>query len=421
MPQNATLVSESEFDRIFRDQVTPFPSLLNPQNSWHLRKDLFPSPPKPPKSPQLRKDLFLSPPKRPNSFRFQNDLFPSLLKPPTRVWLRMGLCLNMSSPQVNSRKDLDALKTEKLKVTAAVSNGIQYWKSQCGSPGKEFFDHWTYLDSESSSPTANIWFYFVKGAVCKQPAAYACAFSPQNYGKRTTVFVNWDKFKGRSFKAISMIMAHEIGHVLGLAHENIDKETKDGEVNTGDNIPLWKVSPYDEDSIMHSYFDISKELTKTDCRSMSFYNDGFTTLKCGFVDGRPLKCKKLPRNVVQPKDVRLNKNEETVDLESSSAAHLADVADYTCVGSDMSQYILNDSYPNKNKKHGYLTVGFGLTQCLGVRMPSDPDYAYVMQSDGKFVSYNTKTGKSVWSTQSQGRGVKGDYSIVFQGDGNLVI
>ncbi|KAF9079433.1 hypothetical protein BGX23_004104, partial [Mortierella sp. AD031] len=315
-----------------------------------------------------------------------------------------------------------ALKTEKLKVTAAVSNGIEYWKNQCGSPGKEFFDHWTYLDHESSSPTANIWFYFVKGAVCDSRAAYACAFFPQDYGKRTAVYVNWDKFKGRSSKHISMAMAHEIGHLLGLAHENIDKWTKDGEENAGDNIPLWKVSSYDEDSIMHSFFDISKGVTKTDCQSMEFYNDRFKTLKCGLVDGIPMKCKKLQRNIVKLKDVRLNKNEVSVDTGSNSAAHLDDVADYTCLGSDMSQYILNNSHANtKGKKHGYLTVGFGLTQCLGVRVPSDPDYAYVLQSDGNFVSYNTKTGKAVWSTQSQGRGVKGDYSIVFQRDGNLVI
>jgi hypothetical protein len=44
-----------------------------------------------------------------------------------------------------------------------------------------------------------------------------------------------------------------------------------------------------------------------------------------------------------------------------------------------------------------------------------------LQSDGNFVSYNTKTGKTISSTNSHGLGTKGDYSILFQPDGNLVI
>ena len=208
-------------------------------------------------------------------------------------------------------------------------------------------------------------------------------------------------------------MAHEIGHVLGLAHENIDKTDK------GDFPKLWKVSPYDKDSIMHSYHDI-KGLTKTDCRTMSFYNKKFENIKCGLVGGKEDKCKKFPRNFVKPMDVELRTNEQTIDIGSSSAVHLEDVADYTCLGSDMSKYILNEPITSGSNV-GYVKLGFALTQCLGIRSPHDPDHAYVMQSDGYFVSYNTKTGKAVWSTQSQGLGTKGDYSILFQNDGNLVI
>jgi hypothetical protein len=51
-------------------------------------------------------------------------------------------------------------------------------------------------------------------------------------------------------------MAHEIGHVLGLAHENVDKTDK------GDWVTVWETSPHDKDSVMHSYYDISKEPTK---------------------------------------------------------------------------------------------------------------------------------------------------------------
>lgn len=59
-----------------------------------------------------------------------------------------------------------------------------------------------------------------------------------------------------------------------------------------------------------------------------------------------------------------------------------------------------------------------------MRVPSDPDYFYVMQSDGNIVSYNSKTGKAVWSSSTKnnlGLGTPGGYSIVFQDDGNLVI
>ncbi|KAI1315431.1 hypothetical protein EDD11_000764 [Mortierella claussenii] len=147
---------------------------------------------------------------------------------------------------------------------------------------------------------------------------------------------------------------------------------------------------------MHSYFDITKELTKTDCRTMTFYNDKFQNLKCGLVGKAETKCKKLQRSVVKLKDVVLNKKEVLVDTRSG-----------------------RDEIGNKN--YGYFNLGVGLTQCLGVRVLSDPDHIYVLQSDGNFVSYNIKTGNAVSSTQSQGRGTKGDYSIIFQTDGNLVI
>ncbi|KAG0063484.1 hypothetical protein BGZ90_002624, partial [Linnemannia elongata] len=234
-----------------------------------------------------------------------------------------------------------------------------------------------------------------------------------DYGKRTAVYVNWDKFKGKSSKGISMVMAHEIGHLLGLAHENIDKS------DSGQTLQLWKVTGYDKGSLMHSFHDITKELTQADCRAMTFYNTEFKKLQCGFDDAL-VKCRNFPKNVIKPKDVRLRTNEESIDPGSSSAAHLIDVADYTCLGSDMSKYILNRPFTSAANE-GFVKIGFGLTQCLGIKALSDPDHAYVMQSDGNFVSYNTKTGQAVWSTQSQGKGTPGDYSIYFQNDGNLVI
>ncbi|KAG0270931.1 hypothetical protein BGZ95_001349, partial [Linnemannia exigua] len=77
-----------------------------------------------------------------------------------------------------------------------------------------------------------------------------------------------------------------------------------------------------------------------------------------------------------------------VGTESGVGELLEDVVHYTCIGNDPSKILITSM------------------SCRG---------------DGNFVSYNTKTKKAVWSTQSQGRGIKGDYSIVFQLDGKLVI
>ncbi|KAF9539253.1 hypothetical protein EC957_005601 [Mortierella hygrophila] len=424
LPQNATLVSESEFDRIFPGSSYSIPDSPQPPKLLASSNGSGPEPsqvsqvsstskgsvPRPSQTSQVSSASKRSVPQASQTSQLFSVSKRSIPKPSQAS----HPCLASNETLPKHAEPLNALKTEKLKVTAAVSNAIQYWENQCGVPGIEFFQHWSYLDNASSSPEANIWFYFVKGVVCNKPAAFACAFFPQDYGKRTAVYVNWDKFKGRSSKGIAMIMAHEIGHVLGLAHENIDKTDK------GDWAKVWKVSPYDKDSVMHSYYDISKELTKTYCRTMSFYNNGFKDLKCGLVGGTVMRCKNYRRNVVKPKDVELRTNEVLIDTGSGSAAHLEDVADYTCLGSDMSKYILNEPLISESKL-GYVKLGFALTQCLGIQVPSDPDHAYVMQSDGNFVSYNTKTGQAVWSTQSQGHGTKGDYSILFQNDGNLVI
>ncbi|KAF9153498.1 hypothetical protein BG015_003278 [Linnemannia schmuckeri] len=210
-----------------------------------------------------------------------------------------------------------------------------------------------------------------------------------------------------------MIMAHEIGHVLGLAHGNVEKDPN------GNSLKLWKVSTYDKDSIMHTYFDPAKKLTHADCHTLSFHNKNFKEIKCGFVGEEEERCKNVQRTVLKLKDVVLNKKEVLVDTRNGRGELMEDVADYTCLGSAKSKYILNDPYIQDN--FGFFQPGVVLTQCLGVRLSSDPDHIYVLQSDGNFVSYNSKTGKAVWSTQSQGRGTKGDYSIFFQTDGDLII
>jgi hypothetical protein len=87
-----------------------------------------------------------------------------------------------------------------------------------------------------------------------------------------------------------MVMAHEIVHVLKLAHENVDKDSN------GEWLKLWKVSPYDEHSSMHSYYSSTKTLTQTDYRAMNFYDEKFNELKCGLIGGQDKKCKKVQRD-----------------------------------------------------------------------------------------------------------------------------
>ncbi|KAF8950969.1 hypothetical protein BGZ46_004226, partial [Entomortierella lignicola] len=99
---------------------------------------------------------------------------------------------------------------------------------------------------------------------------------------------------------------------------------------------------------------------------------------------------------------------------------LEDIYELTCTGSDVSQYIINDPDVDAGG-FGAFNQSAILSQCEAVRVPSDPDYLYAMQSDGNFVSYNSATGAQIWSTKSGGNGTAGGYNIIFQEDGNLVI
>lgn len=211
LPRNATLVSESEFDRIFPGSSNSIPDSPKPPMLLASSKGSGPQPSQTSQLFSVSKRSIPKPSQASHPRLASNGTLPKHAEPLSKLEKRSRLILDGGSEhwawQSNAKITyriafVDALRTEKLKVTAAVSNGIEYWKNQCGVPGIEFFQNWSYLDNESSSPKANIWFYFVKGVVCKQEAAFACAFFLYEYGKRTAVYVNWDKFKGKSSKAL---------------------------------------------------------------------------------------------------------------------------------------------------------------------------------------------------------------------------
>lgn len=68
---------------------------------------------------------------------------------------------------------------------------------------------------------------------------------------------------------------------------------------------------------------------------------------------------------------------------------------------------------------GIYELDIAFSQCQAIQVTRGTGF-YAMQSDGDFVQYGPD-GSHYWSTGSAGRGTPGDYRIVFQADGNLVI
>ncbi|KAF9079923.1 hypothetical protein BGX23_002977 [Mortierella sp. AD031] len=319
------------------------------------------------------------------------------------VWPRGGIKYGVSS-EIKLSSQISELRR-------TVRDAMELWSRSCFPEASNVFKNWVHTTNDY----AEVWFYFVDGTVCDQPAALACAFRPEQYGPRRTVYVNYKALVKKTDEGMEYSMAHELGHLMGLAHEIL---------GPGEDVsPIWRLSDLDPHSIMHPLYDRDKYITKTDCRLFKFYSDNFQNIRCGF-EGSTGKCKKEPkaRHVIEP-ILSKEKTDGKMKKEGEYGIdeYLQDVADSNCLGSDPKKYILNNTFRKQGADFGYTRRGFFLTQCLGVQDESHPDYMYVLQSDGNFVSYNIKTKKAIWSTQSQGHGAKGSYSMFFQLDGNLAI
>ncbi|KAF9120037.1 hypothetical protein BG015_006173, partial [Linnemannia schmuckeri] len=300
-----------------------------------------------------------------------------------------------------------------------IRQAMDRWGDDCASSMKggsssSLFSNWVYVPSNSPANEGklpNIWFHISPGTVCDTDAGIACAFFPQDYGRRTTVLINNQKLSSYSANDALKSIIHELGHVMGLAHEY---------VNDADYV--WAASPLDEKSIMKPSLQQIRGISTTDCLAMAYYSNGFpeVTASAYNKDKQKTVYKKAKIVKVAPLKVKLSADEQYRSHKSGGHDELLmDTDDGTCLGSDISQYGIVT--PLEKGLHGLFELGFSLSQCLAVRVDSNPDFFYAMQSDGNFVAYNSKTGKAITSTGTAGLGTRGGYSIIFQEDGNLVI
>ncbi|KAK3839875.1 MAG: hypothetical protein J3R72DRAFT_511502 [Linnemannia gamsii] len=260
-----------------------------------------------------------------------------------------------------------------------VWQGFDMWRTKCKPHGRDFFDNWVVWSfiphkGGNKEAEANLWFYFVDGPVCGTPGAIACSFFPNMYTSRKTIWVNLKLFDQKQEKGKVLTLAHEIGHLIGLAHE--DKV----DVSYG----WWTTSPNDKDSIMRWAFNAKATISKTDCRAMQFYAKEFKGIKCG-LDGTDEKCKAMTKDIVDLKTIVLPRTAPPFKRLPRDEL-LADIDDQNCLGADVSKYFIIP--PDDHGGYGSVGRGFFLSQCLA--------------DDGNLVIYDI-SGKPIWSSGTQDR------------------
>ncbi|KAF9404931.1 hypothetical protein BGZ94_003872, partial [Podila epigama] len=387
VPNNATLVSNEEFKKLFPIS-TGGPKL--------------PQRPRLPQGPQTNQTLQ----KRSRWTLIETPQDPLDLE--LYVWKR-------NTEYTYSIAAASGLSGRIAGTADAIDAALNLWTESCGGGNDSgynnpFFDNWRYVPSASK---ADIWFYIAPDKVCDQPAALACAFFPYQYpNKRTTVLIDNAKLSRKNRNGAILTMAHEIGHVLGLAHEAKNDHRK-----------VWLASNYDSESIMKPNFADLRDITVSDCLAMDYYAKGFPeATSCRMTKAKGKVCTKVALKTVSPRANKVNSGEDYHEPKHGGRDELLkDSDDGTCLGNNPSQYVMVHPPENSQSKHGWVGLGFTLSQCTAIRLTSDPNYFYAMQSDGNFVGYNSKTGKAFSSTGSNGLGTHGNYNILFQEDGNLVI
>ncbi|GJJ73243.1 hypothetical protein EMPS_05601 [Entomortierella parvispora] len=368
VPKNATLVSQREFDRLFPSVNESVPTFPHDPHTLEKRS------------------------------RWWADKVEGLQ---LKVWPRNTRIVYGISADKNIAINIP-------HMAEVIKAAIKFWTDACGE--KSIFANWEY---NPVAFQANFWFHLsTKPVVGDIPGAIAIAFFPFYYPNvRTTVLIDNTKIERKKHEDVILTLAHEIGHVLGLAHEI-----------TTDNKNVWSATESDPGSIMSANLHSLTKITPNDCLALKYYSGGFPTqVMCKTRPGQAQTCKTMITTEVKLAMVGPDTRQATLYTKDGRDQTLEDI-DGPCLGGDINKYITNAPHETQNRGgYGWFYQGVALSECEAVRVPSDPDYFYAMQSDGNFVSYEVKTKKAIWSTSSQGKGTPGSYNILFQEDGNLVI
>ncbi|KAF9116254.1 hypothetical protein BGW39_002778, partial [Mortierella sp. 14UC] len=172
LPQNATLVSESEFDRIFPGSSYSIPEPPQPAKLLASSKGSIPQPsqtsqvfsaskgsvPQPSQTSQLFSVSKRSIPKPSQASRphlASNGTLPKHAEPPSKLEKRSRFEKDLddilwvwpSDTRINYRIAFeDKLKYQENDMRSAVYNGFGHWKERCGYQAERFLGNWNDID-----------------------------------------------------------------------------------------------------------------------------------------------------------------------------------------------------------------------------------------------------------------------------------